>query len=187
MIEQLTGEHPWMLLPLAAIVGLTYCVKGAFSMYGSFSQRRKDFLESWQPERVADNLWLEMVIRQAFGRFIPADVIRPLLKKPDCAKALLEIASSWRFVKYENGRVRWAGRVMKTARRRWWSIAFLNATYFVSGGLAGLLLIALMQDMRSPSLWIWFGGALFCAAVSLSISTDVSAASKHLPRYLDLP
>ena len=187
MIEQLIGEHPWMLLPLAAIIGLTYCVKGAFSMYGSFSQKRKDFLESWQPERVGDNLWLEMVIRQTFGTFIPADVIRPLLSKPGCAKALLEVASSWRFIKYENGDVIWAGRVMRTARRRWWGIAFVNTMYFASGSLAGLLFIALMQDMSSASLWIWFGGSLFCAFVSLSISTDVSAASKHLPRYLGLP
>lgn len=156
-------------------------------MHGSFSQKRKDFLDSWRPERVNDNLWLEMTIRQAFGTFMPSEVIRPLLSKPDCAKALLDIASSWRFIKYENGELFWAGRVMKTARRRWWSIVFLNTMYFASAGLAGLLFIALMQNMHSPSLWAWFGGSLFCAFVSLSISTDVSAASKHLTKHLGLP
>jgi hypothetical protein len=77
MIDPLLGAHPWMLFPLAVIIGATYAVKGAFSMHGSFSQRRRDFLESWQPERAKDTLWLEIAIRQVFGKYIPADIHPP--------------------------------------------------------------------------------------------------------------
>ena len=50
MIEQLLGEHPWMLLPLAAIFGVTYLIKALYALHGSFSQRRKEFLEIWSAE-----------------------------------------------------------------------------------------------------------------------------------------
>lgn len=67
MIEQLLGKHPAMLLPLAAIFGVTYLVKALYALHGSFSQRRKEFLEIWSADRAKDNLWLEMAIRQTFG------------------------------------------------------------------------------------------------------------------------
>lgn len=186
MIEQLLGEHPWMLLPLAAIFGVTYLIKALYALHGSFSQRRKEFLEIWSAERAKDNLWLEMAIRQTFGKYIPSDVIRRLLLQPDCARALFDVTASWRYLKYEQGAVRWAGAMMTSPTKRKYSIIFLNIVYFGTAGTAALLFISALLGASSVNVWVWIVGLLGLAFLSLDYSVDLSTASKTVPQRLGL-
>lgn len=186
MIEKLIAEHPWMLLPLAVVVGVTYGAKALYVVQGSFAQRRKEFLESWHRDRAEDDIWLEMSIRQVFGKFIPSDVIRPLLAKPDSARALLEVTTAWKFLKYDASSVRWSRDWMVSPRKRFWSVAILNAIYFLSAGIAGLLFLAVILGMGSATAWIWLIGLLGIAFLTLDLSVDFAAASKIVPRRLGL-
>lgn len=186
MIEPLLGKHPWMLLPLTVIFGVTYLIKALYALQGSFSQRRKEFLEIWSAERAKDNLWLEMAVRQTFGKFIPSGIIRRLLLQPDCARALFDVTASWKYLKYENGTVRWARAWMLSPAKRKYSIAFLNIVYFGAAGVASLLFIAAVQGASSLNVWVWIVGLLAIAFLSLDYSVDLSTASKAVPRRLGL-
>lgn len=186
MIEQLLGTHPWMLLPLAAIFGVRYLVQALYALQGSFSQRRKEFLEIWSPECAKDSLWLEMAVRQTFGKLIPSNIIRRLLLQPDCAKALFDVTASWKYLKYEQGTVRWARAWMASPAKRKRSIIFLNIVYFGTAAVAALLFIVAVQEADSIRLWVLVGELLVIAFMALKYSVDFSMADKNVPHRLGL-
>lgn len=186
MIEHLTAQYPSLLVPLALAIGMTYLVKAMYAVHGSFSQRRKEFIEHWQKDRIRDDLWLEMMIRQTFGKYIPADIVRLLIASPDCARALSEVAAAWKFVKYERGAVSWRNSWMNSRRKRVWSIRLLNTAYFLSAGGAGLALLAVITGTAPFTAWIWLPSLLVLAFFTLNLSVEFGTASKVVPSRLGL-
>lgn len=79
------------LLPLAVILVVPFLVKGVFGLQRSRSQDRKDFLDLWPKRDQADDFWLQVAMRHAYGEYLPATVLRHLMNQPQGARALLEV------------------------------------------------------------------------------------------------
>lgn len=112
---------PGLLIPAILFALVLYVVRGLFGLHGRRSQHRREFIEHWNPERVDDDLWLEVAIRQLYGVYLPAHVIRTALTQPHSSQALIELSELWPFLHYDanRGTVRWRyARHRRSAARR---------------------------------------------------------------------
>lgn len=186
IIEGISEKYPYLLIPLGVAIILVYGIKGLYALRGAYALRRKEFIEHWDKGRINDNVWLEMVVRQVVGKYLPADVIRSLILKPDCARGLSDIASAWKFLEYSDGSVRWRDKWTSTRKARRRLVWFTGATYFLSALKAVLLGIeATKGDLSAPE-WLWLFNLTVIALFTLSFSIELDAASKAVPRHLNL-
>jgi hypothetical protein len=186
IIEGISEKYPYLLIPLGVAIMILYGVKGLYALRGSYALRRKDFIEHWDKGRINDNVWLEMVVRQVVGKYLPADVIRSLILKPDCARGLSDIASAWKFLEYRDGRVKWRDKWTSTRKARRRLVLGTGAIYFFTALKALLLGIGATNGDLSAVEWLWLFNLTVIALFSLSFSIELDAASKAVPQHLDL-
>ncbi|UZW58921.1 hypothetical protein [Lysobacter enzymogenes] len=75
------------LLPLSAFMLLAWLVKGVFTLHRSRGQDRKDFLDLWAKQDQSDDLWLQVAVRHVYGEYLPAAVLRYLIRQPQGTRA----------------------------------------------------------------------------------------------------
>jgi hypothetical protein len=194
MIEKLMElEGGKFLIPVVVIVAVAAVVKGMFGIHLSRSSDRRDFLELFQKYQGENDLWLSVAVRHLFGAYLPATLIRQLMRNPQPGRALLEVADAWDLLDManESGELHWR-------RRRFASPAFrrvlgwvLLASYFVLAGLAlvlGYLNVVVGFDEIGPTVvWIYVLfmtlGAFWC----LTYQENLKNAGKAAQRWLGLP
>lgn len=186
IIEGISEKYPYLLIPLGIALILVYAIKGLYALRGTYALRRKDFIEHWGKDRINDNLWLEMVVRQIVGKYLPADVIRSLILKPDCARGLSDVATAWKFLEYSDGRIKWRNRLISTKKARSGLVLGTGAIYFFSAFKAILLGIEAAKGDLSAIGWLWLFNLTVIALFTLNFSIELNAASNTVPRYLDL-
>lgn len=141
--DLISAGGPGLLIPVVLFALLLYVIRGLFGLHGRRSQRRREFLEHWDPKRIDDDLWLEVTICHLYGTHLPAHVIRTAFAHPHTSQALLDLSELWPFLEYdpETRGVRWQHRrhQNKTSRSalRFWPIA----RYFlmIGAGVGGAL------------------------------------------------
>lgn len=90
-----------LLIPAILFSVTVYVIRGLFGLYGKKSEHRRDFLERWDYARAHDDLWLEVIIRQLYGTYLPAHVIRLAPASPHSSQALLDLSSLWPLLRYD--------------------------------------------------------------------------------------
>jgi len=90
-----------LLIPAILFTVTVYVIRGLFGLYGKKSEHRRDFLERWDYARAHDDLWLEVIIRQLYGTYLPAHVIWLALASPHSSQALLDLSSLWPLLRYD--------------------------------------------------------------------------------------
>ncbi|WP_379654041.1 hypothetical protein [Pseudoxanthomonas sp. UC19_8] len=90
-----------LLIPAILFSVAVYVIRGFFGLYGKKSEHRRDFLERWDYARAHDDLWLEVIIRQLYGTYLPAHVIRLALASSHSSKALLDLCALWPRLLYD--------------------------------------------------------------------------------------
>ncbi len=187
MIEHLFKRHPELILPAIVATLAIYAIKALYTLHGSRSQRRKEFLELWKDDpSKRDNLWIEMAVRHAFGKSIPASVVKEIIRRPDCAKNLTDISIAWKYLKYENGSISWSKKRFNTARKRTVGIWILNASYFLSALVSLAIFALIVQGTAPPVAWVYVVSLTIFSFVSLDLSIDLSVANRAVPRTLGL-
>ena len=183
----LLEKRPSLLIPIVLLLLAVYLGKGLYALHGSRSQRRREFLELWQVDALKrDHLWIEMAVWHAFGRQIPADVIRTIVKKPDCARNIAAITIAWKYLKYERGTIQWAKKRFNSKWKRSIGHAILLISYAISGLAAAGFLLFLIQDQTEPVMWIYATALVSISALCLDFSVDLSIASRVGPDILGL-
>ena len=215
MIEQLLsvgGQQ--LLLPALIALGGLYAVRGVFGLHGRMGQRRKEFIELWSSERAQDDLWLQVVVRHLFGRYLPAPVIRQVMGWPDAAASLLAIAEiwpmltfdpdtnavSWKRKRYENpGLVRVERLVVLSLYVALASVAVLAGLISfrsealslpaISYALTALVLggVSLVLLMRDDSLEVAYkrGPDLLARINSPGTPAPVAPSNKHVAKSIE--
>lgn len=187
MIEHLFKQYPHLFLPALVATLVIYAIKALYTLHGSRSQRRKEFLELWKDDSSkCDNLWIEMAIRHAFGKSIPADVVKEIISRPDCAKNLTDISIAWKYLKYENGSISWSKKRFNTARKRTAGVWILNASYFLSALVSLAIFALIIQGTAPPVTWVYVVSLILFSFVSLDLSIDLSVANRAVPRTFGL-
>ena len=173
MIEKLldVGGQQLILPILIAIAGL-YAARGLLGVHTRLAQRRKEFLELWNSERTSDDLWLQVAIRHLYGCYLPASVIRRIMRWPDAAKSLLAISELWPLltVDVQTDRVQWKGSRHESVGNIWVERVLLLGCY---GVLATLAFVMATASLRSEALSLT---AVSYAVIALSLGV-VSLAS----------
>ena len=173
MIEKLldVGGQQLILPILIAIAGL-YAARGLLGVHTRLAQRRKEFLELWNSDRMSDDLWLQVAMRHLYGRYLPASVIRRVMGWPDAAEALLAISEFWPMLKVDvqTNNVQWKNARYERVRNIWLERILMLGCYFFLGMLA---LVAATVSFRSEALSIT---AVSYAVIAISLGI-VSLAS----------
>lgn len=74
--------------------------KGGFALSMARSRSRRELMELWCGGDKDDDFWLETAIRHGFGGYLPAKVIRVVLKLPSPAVKLMKVCGSWSYLDY---------------------------------------------------------------------------------------
>ena len=170
-----------LLIPAVLFAVVLYVVRGLFGLHGRKSQHRREFLERWDPGRIEDGLWLEVTVRQLYGAYLPAHVIRTALAQPHASLALIELSELWPLLHYDpdSRTVRWRHRRHRhpTMRRlaRYWP-----TTRYVLLALGASL--AMLASYRSDGLIQWIFAVL---AVVLVAGAFVSLTSDDAEKIAD--
>lgn len=152
MIEKLldVGGQQLILPILIAIAGL-YAARGLLGLHIRMAQRRKEFLELWNSDRSSDDLWLQVAIRHLYGCYLPASVIRRIMRWPDAAESLLAISELWPMlaVDVQTARVDWKSSRYERAGNIWLERILMLGSYAV---LATLAFVVATASLRSEAL-----------------------------------
>lgn len=191
LIESSGGR---LLLPIVLALVAASLAKGIFGLYRSKSADRRDFLDLWSKAESQSDLWLEVAVRHLVGTYLPASLIRSLMRSPQAGRALLDVAESWDLLEMhdETNEVHW--RTKRHRNLKWrkieWRVYLLG--YFLAMGFGGyLIFLAFMSSastlqLKEVNLWlygaIFIGFGLWC----LSKSDRLKTASRAMPRWLGL-
>lgn len=186
----LTGSGA--ILPIALLVAAGWAIPGFFAFSRSRSQNRRDFLELWRDNPTPDDLWLEAMVRHVFGEWLPASLIRSLLKSPQAGRALLEVGSAWQWLEFndESLEISWKARRYSSSRNRTLLIALKYLGYgvlmVIALSLAYLLLNSNLTGVKH-GLWVF---PLMLGGFAIQLSLEASSlfeAGRAVPRWLGLP
>ena len=175
MIEKLldVGGQQLILPILIAIAGL-YAARGLSGVHTRLAQRRKEFLELWNSDRSSDDLWLQVAIRHLYGCYLPASVIRRIMRWPDAAESLLAISELWPMlmVDVQSDRVQWKSSRHERVGNIWLERLLMLGCYFV---FATLALVVATVALRSEALSV-AAVSYAVIAISLGIASLASLA-----------
>ena len=169
---------------------LPVLAKALFALKRSHSQDRKDFLELWATQKdKADDLWLEVCVRHISGKFLPADLIRKLLKQPEPARAIFTLSKFWGYLEYDkkpNG-LRWRNKRHEKKINRTVEVSFFYILYTVLGVFAYFSVNGLV-DGKHASLSIiqysWAFSFVVFAFACLARAESLDSASRNVPKWL---
>lgn len=190
--ELLEASGGKLLFPLVVVVAGAALVRGAFGLFRSRSQDRRDFLDLFRDWERQSDLWLTVAVRHVFGAYLPADLIRQLMAGPQPGRALLEVGSAWDMLDMddETGEIRWR---RKLHRRAWfrrsakWISLVLYVVFAVIAGLCALRAYAGGWSFAAPwMLWLYAGSAGVFAARCLVYNTDIAQAHTAAKRWLGI-
>lgn len=102
------GALAWVACVVVLLAGGT---KGIFALYKQKSQARKELLEFWREGDKEDDFWLETLIRHNFGTFLPACLIKYLVRSRSPGSRLAKLAANWSWFEFDapNHRILWKG------------------------------------------------------------------------------
>jgi hypothetical protein len=189
MIEQLIKEYGSSLVfPLATAMVLPYMAKGIFGLQRSRSQDRKDFLDLWTKREKADDLWLQVAVRHAFGEYLPAAMLRQVLSQPQGGRALVEISEVWPLIDLDNasGQLYWrkSSHFLEIRRKREQRISL--ALYFLLAALSimGAWLVLSGYAASGWVEWTYILACLMAAGHCLVRQDRLKTAETAVPRWL---
>jgi hypothetical protein len=189
LLEMADGR---LLIPLVvAAVGVAMA-KGAFSLFRSRSQDRRDFLDLFRDHEAQSDLWMTVAVRHVFGAYLPASLIRQLMSSPQPGRALLEVGGAWDFIDMddETGELTWRRKLFRAPRRRRVVVWTLNVAYFVLAATSlWLAYLCLTGQLDGRALWIAWVYAILCGAgafAALAYGDSLNDASKAAERWLGL-
>ncbi len=193
MVEKLmdVGDGK-LLIPLIVVVVGVAMAKGAFSLFRSRSQDRKDFLDLFRGHESQSDLWITVAVRHVFGAYLPASLIRQLMSSSQPGRALLEVGVAWDFIDMddETGELSWRRKIFRTARARKIVVRTLRLVYFGLASLAlWLIYLCLTGNADGHTLWVVWAYAILTAAgalAALAYSDNLNDASKAARRWLGL-
>jgi len=182
--------------PLGILVAIIFAVsilsKALFTLKRSIGQDRKEFLDFWSLQKdKPDDLWLEVAVRHFFGTYLPAGLIRQIIKRHHPARALLDICESWDFFTYDqkSHSVKWKHKWHEKSRNRAleiWLFRILTIVFFIA---AYVFLKPFFQGEVKGNVFIqgaWaFNFSSFCLA-SIARSSSLKTASEKSHQWLDL-
>lgn len=177
----LEAAGPNLLVPAALFALAFYAARGLFGLHGRKSDQRREFLERWDPNRSNDDLWLEVMIRQLYGTYLPAHVIRQALAQPHSSQALIELSQLWHFIVYDSDcrTVKWAHKKNFTAIRRFLA-RHLSSWRYALLALGTTLSIVAAYSSHGLTQWTYAVLALVmgvCAFISLIYSDAEKTAA----------
>lgn len=179
---------PQWLFPLAALVLVPFLVKGIFGLQRSRSQDRKDFLDLWAKRDQADDLWLQVAVRHAYGEYLPATVLRHLMNQPQGARALLEVSEIWPLIDWDDevGQLYWREPRHSSQAARRHDYRFSLIGYFLSAGvlLSGLWLVLAGYAEGSWVEWIYLLAGSGVTLYLLARQERLKTAEDSIPRWL---
>lgn len=168
MIAQLLeiGGRQW-LVPVTIALGGLYVARGLLGLHTRASHRRKEFLELWNIERARDDLWLQVVTRHLIGCYLPAPIIRRVMKWPDAGDALFEISGLWPMLVVEptTSQIRWKWDRHYSPRKRWLERIATFVLYVATGTLAAILVMTALR-MEAQSM-LAFSYAVFATVLGM--------------------
>ncbi len=193
MVEKLmdVGDGK-LLIPLIVVVVGVAMAKGAFSLFRSRSQDRKDFLDLFRGHESQSDLWITVAVRHVFGAYLPESLIRQLMSSSQPGRALLEVGAAWDFIDMddETGELSWRRKIFRTARARKIVVRTLRLVYFGLASLAlWLIYLCLTGKADGHTLWVVWAYAILTAAgalAALAYSDNLNDASKAARRWLGL-
>lgn len=190
LIEASSGK---LLIPiLFAIVGGAV-IKAICSVHRTKSADRRDFLELWTKEQDRDDFWLEVAVRHLFGTYLPASLIRSLMRSPQAARAILEVSEFWDLIEIDDEtlQLHWRKSTHAEARTRKQRIFGLNVLYFISmgGGLLSgyLAVVGHLSSRMSFNFYIYAAFLIGAAFYCLSRVDLLRTAHTGGPRWLGIP
>lgn len=159
-----------LLIPAILFSVAVYVIRGIFGLYGKKSEHRRDFLERWDYARAHDDLWLEVIIRQLYGTYLPAHVIRLALASPHSSQALLDLSSLWPLLRYDENTqtVKWRHKRDRSAFMRRlgrYAPALRYLLFCLVGSTSGIA----AYHTSGASQWIY--ATLAAAMVALGLMT----------------
>lgn len=181
-----------LLIPLVVVAVGVAVAKGAFSLFRSRSQDRRDFLDLFRDHEAHSDLWMTVAVRHVFGAYLPASLIRQLMSSPQPGRALLEVGGAWGFIDMddETGEIKWRRELFRTPRARRIVVRILSVVYFVLGVISLSLGYACVTgQMDGHALWIAWVYAILCgggASAALVYGDSLNDAGKAAERWLGL-
>lgn len=193
MVEKVLefGGSNW-LVPILIATAFVWLVNQITSLHQVKGTRRYEFLQLWSTNTSPDDVWLEVAVRHAFGEYLPASVIRMLMRSKYAARALLEVSESWPLLEYreETDEIVWrhAGHRSSGGRKlRQHAMLIGYAVLMLPAAGAATLLVKLGPTSAQQLAWIPVV-TLGAAAVGLLVRRErLKAAETAVPRWLGLP
>lgn len=128
------------LLAYLLVVGslIVAISKGGFALLTARNRSRQELIELWCSGDKADDFWLEMAIRHSFGGYLPAKVIRVIIKLNYPTVKLLKVSGSWSYLEYDDASnlISWRKRWRSRATFRWIERIFLSLGYILFAAVA---------------------------------------------------
>lgn len=150
--------------------------------------RRKETLQYWKNPHELDALSVEMLTRQLFGAYLPADLVRRVCGRPgiEVCRTLGDLADIWSLVAWhpESRQLRWKAKAGTAVRRARWNLVFWAA--YSASAFCGLMALFWVASASSDvtitatvaaSLW---GLMLIGAAWAALWRTDAWSAASRL-------
>jgi hypothetical protein len=193
MIEKLMEQSDGRLfVPFAIVAFASLAAKAIFGLQRSRSADRKDFLELLKRQGDHDDFYLCIAVRHLFGTYLPAALIRELMRAAQPGRALCEIANAWDLVDQDDltGEIVWRKKRHRSARyrrgvTRLFSMAYL-AIASASLWLAYLILSDVLTGTPAVVGWIYVCLGLIFAFWCLCRSDLTKSGSAAIERWIGL-
>lgn len=178
----------WLVNLLESFPGLAFIVpitvaalaifKWGISRHDVHFDRRKEFLLHWKNPNELDDLSLEVLIRQLTGAYLPAVVVRRVLRRKDqeTARTLLRLADMWRLVCWDPARAEavWKpGTAHPVARKLRGALAWVAFLASFVCGASILIYVAIEKPHGSIGVAAaGWGVAFVVAGIAALVQTD---------------
>jgi hypothetical protein len=143
-MEQLLGLVGGQLKILVALAVMSLGVfRWLIGRRDLYFVRRKEILQYWKNPHELDALSVEVLTRQLFGAYLPADLVRRVCSRSgvEVCRTLGDLADIWSLVEWhpKSRQIRWKAKAGTAAKRARWNLAFW-AAYFVAA-FCGLMIL----------------------------------------------